>query len=260
MPISDLKRRHVIDLLDKVEDENGPVAATRTLGYLRSALNTWAQRDEDFVVPIVRGMARSSTAARARTRILSDDEIRALWPAFGAAGNFGAACKFSLLTAARRSEAAGMPWAELEGDTWIIPPGRYKTKREHVLPLSPAALAIVEAQPRTGKLVFPGEGGRHLTRGSSNKTTLDKRLPEIASWTIHDLRRTARSLMSRAGVSSDHAERVLGHVIPGVAGTYDRHSYLDQKRDALQRLAAMIERILSPADNVIPLRAGILPS
>ena len=65
-------------------------------------------------------------------------------------------------------------------------------------------------------------------------------------WVLHDLRRTARSLMSRAGVGPDIAERVLGHVIPGVRGVYDRHEYLDEKRDALERLARLVARILNP--------------
>ena len=66
------------------------------------------------------------------------------------------------------------------------------------------------------------------------------------NWTLHDLRRTAKTLMVRAGVRPDISERVLGHVIAGVEGTYDRHSYADEKRDALEKLAAMIERILNP--------------
>ena len=68
----------------------------------------------------------------------------------------------------------------------------------------------------------------------------------IPNWTLHDLRRTAKTLMARAGVRPDISERVLGHVIAGVEGTYDRHSYADEKRDALEKLAEMIERILSP--------------
>jgi integrase len=77
----------------------------------------------------------------------------------------------------------------------------------------------------------------------------------MPSWVLHDLRRTARSLMSRASVSSDIAERVLGHVIPGVRGVYDRYAYVDEKRDALERLASVVERILNPPDgNVVELR------
>lgn len=76
-------------------------------------------------------------------------------------------------------------------------------------------------------------------------------------WTLHDLRRTARSLMSRAKVPADHAERVLGHVIGGVRETYDRYEYLDEKRDALEKLAGLIELILKPpADNVVQFEAA----
>jgi integrase len=71
-------------------------------------------------------------------------------------------------------------------------------------------------------------------------------------WTLHDLRRTARSLMSRAKVPTDHAERVLGHVIGGVRETYDRYEYLNEKREALLALAGLIDRILNPpANNVV---------
>ena len=68
----------------------------------------------------------------------------------------------------------------------------------------------------------------------------------IPNWTLHDLRRTAKTLMARAGVRPDISERVLGHAIAGVEGTYDRHSYADEKRDALEKLAAMVDRILNP--------------
>ena len=72
-------------------------------------------------------------------------------------------------------------------------------------------------------------------------------------WTLHDLRRTARSLMSRAGVPADTAERVLGHVIPGVRSVYDRHSYAAEKREALEKLAALVERIVTPTEKVVRL-------
>jgi integrase len=245
LPINELRRRHIVELLDKIEDENGPVMATRALSYLRSACNWHAVRDDSFVPPFVRGMARSSTADRARDRILTDDELRTLWPVFESNGNLGRACQVMLLTSSRRSEVTGMPWAELvDGGTWIIPPSRYKTKREHVLPLSPAALAIVEAQPRTGPLVFPGRQGAVLSRGGQGKARIDRATPGLAHWTLHDLRRTARSLMSRAGVRPDVAERVLGHAIPGVAGTYDRFHYLEEKREALKLLAETVRGIV----------------
>jgi hypothetical protein len=75
---------------------------------------------------------------------------------------------------------------------------------------------------------------------------------KLPGWVIHDLRRTARSLMSRAGVPPRHAEMALGHVVAGVEGVYDRHRYLDEKQQAFEALAAQIDRILNPQDNVIP--------
>ena len=253
--ITELKRRHIAELLDAIEDDNGPVMATRALSYLRSALNWYATRDDEFVVPIVRGMARSSASDRARTRILSDDEIRLLWPVFGQVGNFGLACRVMLLTATRRQEATGMMWTEINADIWIIPANRYKTERDHVVPLSAAAQAIIASQPAFGPRVFPGRRGAPLSTGGNLKAVIDKAAPGLAPWTVHDLRRTSRSLMSRAEVRPDIAERVLGHVIQGVGRVYDRHEYLSEKRDALDRLAALIGDIVNPPPaNIVPLR------
>jgi hypothetical protein len=90
-------------------------------------------------------------------------------------------------------------------------------------------------------------------------TPLDK-ASGVKGWTLHDLRRTARSLMSRAGISSDHAERCLGHVIGGVRGVYDRHEFHAEKRHAFEALAALIERIVNPKANVVQLHDARLPA
>ena len=83
---------------------------------------------------------------------------------------------------------------------------------------------------------------------------MEKREP-MPPWVLHDLRRTARSLMSRAGVSADVGERVLGHAIAGVRGVYDRHSFFDEKQDALQRLDGLVGQILRPpGPDVVTLR------
>ena len=83
-------------------------------------------------------------------------------------------------------------------------------------------------------------------QGDAEKAKNGTKVEALPNWTLHDLRRTAKTLMVRAGVRPDISERVLGHVIAGVEGTYDRHSYADEKRDALEKLAAMVERILNP--------------
>jgi hypothetical protein len=84
---------------------------------------------------------------------------------------------------------------------------------------------------------------------------MSAQLGTLKSWVWHDLRRTAKALMSRSGVRPDISERVLGHAMPGLQPVYDRHEYADEKRHALEQLATMLERIINPVANVVPLRA-----
>ena len=110
-------------------------------------------------------------------------------------------------------------------------------------------------QPKIGegKFVFSSDGERPFSGYSKAKASFDKACG-ATGWTLHDLRRTARSLMSRAGVSADVAERCLGHVISGVRGTYDRHAYFDEKKRAFETLASLIARIVDPpTENVVSL-------
>jgi integrase len=171
--------------------------------------------------------------------------------------------KTLLLTAQRRDEVATMIWKEIDKDgIWTIPAARYKTKRPNHVPLSRAALAVIEGQSRVEgcDYVFPSRTRTPFSGFGKSKSALDKAVRQalqkqaragetaepLPNWTLHDLRRTAKTLMARAGVRPDISERVLGHVIAGVEGTYDRHTYADEKRDALEKLATMIERILNP--------------
>jgi integrase len=255
-PISEIRRADLVRLLDRIEDENGPVMADRTLAYVRKIMNWHASRSE-FRSPIVRGMARTSGKERARARTLADGELQAIWRAAEAnPGPFGTFVQFLLLTGARRTEAAAMTWGELSGSNWTLPAARNKVKVDLIRPLSSPALAIMAKLPRVGKrgFVFSSGADRPLGGFSRFKGRLDA-ASGVTGWTLHDLRRTARSLMSRAGVPSDHAERCLGHVIGGVRGVYDRHEFYDEKRRAFDVLAAQIERIVNPQENVVPLRA-----
>ncbi len=145
---------------------------------------------------------------------------------------------------------------EIDGTDWVLPASRNKTKVALVRPLSGAAQAVLARIPRVNEseFVFSGVNGKRPLGGFSwMKRDLD-RLSGITNYTFHDLRRTARSLMSRAGVPSDHAERCLGHVIGGVRGTYDRHEYHREKQLAYEALAALIERIVEPQANVVAWR------
>jgi integrase len=266
LAVYEVRRSHIAEMLDWIEDQAGPVMADRTRAYLRKALSWYAERDDQFnlTAAFVRVEPRANSKDRARTRVLSDDEIRILWPVLDAAGTFGALAKTLLLTAQRRDEVANMSRAEIGKDgIWIIPAERYKTKKPNFVPLSEVALALIHTQPKVDgcDYVFPSRAGTPFSGFGKSKAALDKavlkamreraakgaKVAPLPNWTLHDLRRTAKTLMVRAGVRPDVSERVLGHVIRGVESTYDRYSYADEKRDALEKLAAMIERILNPA-------------
>jgi integrase len=268
--IDEIKRSEINALLDRIEDERGPRMASLTLAYLSRVMNWHATRVDDFRSPIVRGMSRGT--ATKRDRVLTGDELRAFWRASTAWEHpFGRLLRFILLTATRRDEAAEMRWAEVEADIWTIPATRYKTKVDFELPLSRAALDVLAAAPRVGEFVFTTGGETAIGGFSKFKARFDGLMVNelrnaarergddptgvtLDRWTVHDLRRTARSLMTQAGVPPDHAERALGHIIGGVRGVYDRHRYFEEKRQAFEALAAQIGRVLDPQPNVVPLR------
>lgn len=258
--ISDIRRSDIVRLLDDIADERGPSMADITLAHVRRILNWHASRSDDYRSPIVRGMARTKPSERARSRVLSDEELRAVWTAAEAqsSGPWGPFVQFLLLSACRRNEAAQMGRNELDGAVWTLPAPRSKNGREQILPLSPQAVSVLERLPRIAgsKFVFTADGKHAFANFSKAKASFDQACG-VTDWTLHDLRRTARSLMSRAGVTADVAERCLGHAIGGVRGTYDRHAYFDEKKHAFEALAALIERITNPpADNVVAIETA----
>src|SRR5262245_50855287 len=256
LPVDQIRRGQYVHLFDRIADERGPVRADRVLSAT-SRLLSWHAHRSDFVSPLVRGMRRTSIKERARSRVLSDDELRRVWQtAETFPGPFGHYLQFVLLTATRRTEAAGLRRSELSdrGATWIVPGARYKSGLDTLIPLNAAAQRIVAAQPRlAGDYVFSATSEYPLGDFANRKVAFDK-ASGIVTYTIHDLRRTSRTLLSRAGISADIAEMCLGHVLTGVRGRYDRHAYANEKRHAFEALASLIERIVHPsADVVVPL-------
>jgi integrase len=266
--IYELKRRDIVEMLDAIEDADKAVTADRVLAYVRKAFNWYATRDDDFLPPIVRGMARTKPADHARVRALADDEIRSLWKALDSPESpepFRNIVRVLLLTAQRRDEIGLMRSEEIDGDTLVIPAERYKTGIPNAVPLTKEARQWIG--DRKAGFMFSTTGGKKAFSGYSKaKLQLDAviaeqrkaaKLKPMPEWRLHDLRRTARSLMSRAGVSSDVAEMVLGHKLSGVRGVYDRHSYAAEKRSALEMLARLIGIILNPPKgNVVPIARG----
>jgi integrase len=250
-PIDSLKRSEIVRLLDRIEDNSGPRMADVTLGVLRRIFHWHALRSDEFRSPIVRGMGRLNPAEHRRSRILNDDELRRLWAATADGQPFSNLIRFLLLTGSRRGEAAGLTWAEITDGIWTLPASRSKTKTEVVRPLSRSAQAVLAAQPRSDlPWMFTTTGVGPLRSFSDPKSKLDT-VSEVTDYRIHDLRRTARSLLSRAGVTPDIAERCLGHAMPTIRAVYDRHRYLDEMRHAFEALAALIERIVNPPDAAV---------
>jgi integrase len=255
-PIAEIRRSEISRLQDKLEDERGPASSDASLAVLRRIMNWHATRSDDFRPPLVRGMMRHNSKENARAHILTDAEIAAVFKAADETpGPFGAFVKFLLLTAARRDEAARMVWSEVDGTDWTLPAARNKTKQDLTRPLSKAALEVLASLPRfaSSPYVFTVSGRTAFRNFGKAKVRLDAQ-SGVTGWTLHDLRRTSRSLLSRAGVNADHAERCLGHVIGGVRGVYDRHAYRQEMLHAYEALAAQIEQIVNPKDNVVAMR------
>ena len=270
----DIRRHEVSQLLDKIE-KNGPSQADAVLATLRGIMNWHQSRDDKYTSPIVKGMKRDQRplGERARDRILSDQEIRLVWKACETMGTYGALVRILLLTLQREAKVATMRRDDVKDGVWTIRTEAREKGNAGALKLPKVARDIIEAQPEIdgNPFVFPGSlQGRRLKSGkkpteppafnsfSEQKKELDAKLPSnMPPWTLHDLRRTARSLFSHAGVNRDIAERVLGHVIPGVEGVYDRYQYFDEKADALEKLATLLHGIINPPDktNVVELPA-----
>jgi integrase len=277
-PITTIKRKAIIELLDDIEDgkltridektgerkqiEGGAVMAHMTLAVIRKIMNWYAVRDEDYIVPVVRGMARIKPVERARNRVLTDDELRAVWKtAEQRTDPFSAMVRFLLLTAARRSEAAAMTWDEIieddeVGACWLLPAARNKVKVDLLRPLSQKAQDLLAAQPRIHGCPYVFTYGRRpLAAFSQCKDDFDA-AAGVSNYTLHDLRRSARTLMSKAGVISDYAEQCLGHLLPGVRKTYNRDDFKPQKKLAFDKLAAKIESIVNPPEGkLLPFQA-----
>ena len=189
---------------------------------------------------------------------------------------YGAIVKLLILTGARRDEVASLRWSEIDLDAAMItlPPERTKNRREQQIPLAPAALAILQAQPHR---LQPDGSPRDLVFGTSNrgfsdwsgaKADLSARLKKpIEDWRLHDVRRSmSTSMHERLGVMPHVVEACLGHVsghLAGVAGVYNKASYADLKRIALEKWAAHVEALVTgkrAAGSIVKLRRGRVPA
>lgn len=208
-----------------------------------------------------------------RDRILTDDELRAVWRATdgrldaGALAEarrrdqprdaaqpigypYGPLFRMLILTGQREREVAGMAWPEVDFDRalWTIPAARMKGARAHGVPLAPDALALLRALPRftAGDCVFSTTAGARPVNGFSKaKQRLDK-LAGVTGWVLHDLRRTARTHFSALPVQDNVRELVIAHARPGLHKVYDLHGYEAEKRECLTLWEQRLRGILAP--------------
>ena len=251
-PIADVRRIDVAELLDRIEDENGKPMADAVLKTFR-AISRWLQkRDESYNPPLTAGMSRVPKGEGRRKRILNDEEIRKIWHAGAsnfASAAYGAFVKLALLTAQRREKLHTLRWDDLNSHgVWCIRTEAREKGAPGKLKLPRLALDIIKAQPRFigNPHVFAGRNGSAAATlfSGTYKADFDARC-DVTGWRLHDLRRTSRSLMARAGVQTEIAERVLGHTQGELIETYDRHDYAVEMAAALEKLAALIERIVA---------------
>lgn len=285
--IGEITKRDVLGILDDYVKAGHPSAANRARAVMTAFFN-WALARDIIPMSPCAGI-KPPSAVRFRDRVLSDDEVRWLWKACKEEPHpFGRMTQLAILTGARRDEVRGITDHELKiaDKLWKLPAARAKNARDHDVHLSDTALAIIETVPRVKNkagLLFTTTGDTPPSGFSRAKSRLDKLMlmyaraeakergddPEkvqIPDWVIHDLRRTMASGMARLGVQLPVIERCLNHVsgsFGGIVGVYQRHSFADEKKAALEIWSAHVERLvgLKPvASNVTKLRRSARPS
>jgi integrase len=247
--IAGIGRRDVAELVDRVVDRGATTMARRLHSHLHR-LFRWSVGRGIIEVNPMADLPKPGSAVR-RDRVLDDTELAAIWKAAAqVAWPFGPAIRLLVLTAARREEIGSLRWSEIAGDEIRLPAERSKNKEPRVIPLSPAAIEIIEALPRRGDYVFSANGSG-LGGWSKAKRALDAAIAKtnggpLPPWRLHDLRRTVATDLQRLGVGLQVIESILGHISgsrAGVTGVYQRYQFEAEMRDALSLWAQELERL-----------------
>jgi len=192
----------------------------------------------------IAGMRRPATE-KSRDRVLTDNELAAIWRASDKLGfPYGTCTQLLILTGARRSEITKLKWSEIEGNRILLSPARTKTAVAHLIPLAPIARSIIHKLPVIvdSEFVFTTNGKSPVSGWSTAKPQLD-RLSGVSNWHVHDLRRTVATGLQKLSIPLQVTEAVLGHTSgsrAGVVGIYQRHDFMDEKRNALEEWAAHV--------------------
>ena len=253
-PAARIEREHIIERLDEIAAEHGKFAARHALDAIRRCLN-WAAKKPAFGLKFsaATGLVDADIGLKGkalqRTRVLTDDELRAIWNACEDDA-FGKLVKLLLLTGQRRNDIAHMVWPELsdtpEGKLLTIPPARFKSAAAQEVPLSAMAAEIIDGLPRIkGSPYVLTSAGKRFSGFSKPKRRLDM-ASGAKGWKLHDLRRTVRTRLGQLRIEPLIAELVIGHSAPSLHQIYDQSTHREEKREALEKWAAKLATILSP--------------
>jgi integrase len=262
-PIDDLKRADVAARLQEIIAENGRTAAARARGNL-SALFTWAMKEGLCETNPVMATNDPDEGILPRDRVLTDQELAAVWKACGD-DDFGRIVRLLVLTACRREEIGALKWSEidLENGVMTVSGERTKNRRALVLTLPTFAIEILRSTTRrtAREYLFGGRGGP-FSAWSYSKIALDNRITAaegkpLSRWTLHDLRRTTRTGLGKLGIQPHIAELVINHVAGGAQAIYDKHRYEREIAHALASWASHVADIVAGrASKVVPLRGA----
>ncbi|WP_371738163.1 tyrosine-type recombinase/integrase [Magnetospirillum sp. UT-4] len=248
-PVVDLRRADIIELLDDLQHKKGLGAqVNRIHAALKAALNFAVEREYLDANPAA-AVKKQFRGEVPRERVLSDDELRAIWQAADALKEPSRGLvKMMILTGQRRDEVRCLPWAELDLDSnlWTLAASRNKGKREHVVPLSDEAKAVLAALPKLGEEFVFTTGGKRPYAGQKRLKDILDRESKVTDWTFHDIRRTVASGLASLRISHDVIGRVLNHAKTDVtARHYNRHDYLEEKSAALTAWGRHVAALVS---------------
>lgn len=250
-PIDEITRGDIVKVLDDIVANGTPIRANRALAAIKKLMNWCVDRDMLAASPVT--SLRPPTREVSRDRVLSNDELKAIWGAGDIEGfPFGPFVQILMLTGQRRGEVSGMRWAEIDFDerTWTLPAKRVKNGRLHVVPLSSLVIDILQSVPKFlhSEFVFTTNGRTSISGFGRFKKRIDQALPDhTEDWRFHDLRRTASTGMAKMEILPHVIDAVTNHksgIVSGVGATYNRYTYFNEKREALEKWSMEIAKML----------------
>jgi integrase len=245
--IHEISKRDVVEVVSAIEQRGAPVAANKALKSIKTFLRWCVGR-----AVLDRSPAEGVPLPKkeiGRDRVLSDEELaQVILAARRIGGPYGAIVEVLAVTGQRREEVARMKWEELDltRRVWTLPKTRTKNAKSHVVHLSQQSLTLLKGTGRRAGFVLSFDGAKPFNVFSRAKRELDK-ISGVSGWRLHDLRRTCVSGMARLGVAPHIADKILNHqecTISGVAAVYQRHEFLSERKEALDRWAAHVDDVL----------------